>query len=109
ALRWVRGNIGAFGGDPRRVTLAGQSAGSWSVNLLMASQLAKGLFQRAIGESGAQFGVLRSLSESEQAGIAFMKAAGADSIAALRRMPADVLQKSGRISGATVDGWFLPA
>ena len=95
ALRWVKANIAAFGGDPDNVTLFGESAGAMAVGILMASPLARGLFHKAIGESGAFWdgrrGPLQTFNEARARGLAFARRQGDASIAALRAMPAEQL------------------
>jgi para-nitrobenzyl esterase len=111
SLHWIQKNIAAFGGDPQRVTIAGQSAGAMAVHALTASPLARGLFHRAIAESGSSVTRrTRSLSESETDGVKFAESKGAKSLSELRHLPAqELLNTNGVRFAPVVDGWFLPA
>jgi para-nitrobenzyl esterase len=110
ALQWIKKNIAAFGGDPDNVTIAGQSAGSMSVNCLVASPLAKGLFEKAIGESGANFSRENAtLAAAETEGQKLALSLGAATSDSLRAIPADELLKKGQGRwGPVIDGYVLP-
>ena len=112
AIRWVHENISLFGGDPERITIAGESAGSMSVSALMASPLSRGLFAQATGSSGSVIADKRvkSLAEAEKAGVDMMRRMGYKNVKEMRKVPAEVLMKQANVRNVPVyniDNHFL--
>jgi para-nitrobenzyl esterase len=118
ALKWIRENIHAFGGDPNNVTIFGESAGGHSVGQVMASPLSSGLLHRAIAQSGIGTHQIATLQEGEKAGIRLASThgiTGENQIVALRALPALHVQEMFSaqpdldvLSHPVVDGWVLP-
>ena len=114
ALKWVKANAAAFGGDPANVTVFGESAGGMAVNFLMESPDARGLFQKAMVESGGGRNGFASFTEAEAAGAAAAQAWGVtgDDPTALRAIPAKTVLGSASIGGGgaspMIDGKVVP-
>ncbi|HVZ19941.1 MAG TPA: carboxylesterase family protein, partial [Vicinamibacterales bacterium] len=113
ALRWVKRNIAAFGGDPDNVTIFGESAGAIMIGGLVGSPQARGLFKRAIGQSGAWMGLtmarMTTLRQQEEAGAKALTAMGVGSIADLRtKSTADVAAGLKPPTALIVDGYLIP-
>jgi para-nitrobenzyl esterase len=115
ALQWIKANIAAFGGDPERVTIMGGSSGAESVAILMSSPLGKGLFQRAVAESGNDaFPInlddmhrFNSKAAAEENGVKFAKAAGTKHLVELRKLSVEDLQAQNWLPRVYVDGHVL--
>jgi para-nitrobenzyl esterase len=113
SARWVKNNIAAFGGDPDNVTVFGQSAGAMAIASLVASPGSKGLFKRAISQSGAWMGLglagaMRTREQAEEAGLKAAHDAGTKTAAELRAMSAADVTAKFRSAGMIVDGWVIP-